>query len=309
MSCDRPLPAEDAGGVGGGFGIKRLGILSAKVGEVPQRVRNIGGAVRLAAVRDWRQIGRIGLDQEELRRDPPCGILQVGRSGIGQLPGEARVVAALDDLLDAVHHAEAMQDDRGPLGLAGEHGHRVVVGRARVDDQRQADFAGQADLGDERTHLRFGSGVLAEVVQAALADRDDLGMVGKSTDPFVIPARELVGIVRVDADRRVDLFELLGQFDGTLARRASASDRDDALDTRLDGLLDQIGRRVVARRQMSVGIDDDRYTASGSILGNSGPMGATVAPGRPPPHSTAASDVAALSCPRAASARSAEPGM
>lgn len=134
-------------------------------------------------------------------------------------------------------------------------------------------------------------------------------MSGKSTDPFVIPARELVGIVRVDADRRVDLFELLGQFDGTLARRTPTSDRDDALDTRLDSLLDQIGRRVVARRQMSVGIDDGRYTASGSILGNRGPMGATVAPERPPPHSAAASDAAPLSCPSAASARSAEPGM
>jgi hypothetical protein len=145
-----------------------------------------------------------------------------------------------------------MQDDGGALGFAGQHRQSVVVGLAGVDDQRHAEFARQPDLGDERTHLGFGPSVLAEVVQAALADRDDLGVMGELTDPLVVAAREAVRVVGVDPDRRVHLLEFLGQLDGPLARRTAAADGDDALDAGLDGLLDQVRGGLVARRQVGV---------------------------------------------------------
>ena len=58
-----------------------------------------------------------------------------------------------------------------PRGVARQRGDRVVLRRARVDHERLAHLAGQRDLVRERALLIGPRRVVAEVVEAGLADR------------------------------------------------------------------------------------------------------------------------------------------
>jgi hypothetical protein len=105
-------------------------------------------------------------------------------------------------------------------------------------------------------HLGLAHRVVTKVVQATFTDRDDLGVIGQPADPVLVPAREVIRVVGVDTNRGIDLLELVSQLDGPLARCPPTSDGDDTLDAGLDGLLDQVRGRLLARGQMGVGVDD-----------------------------------------------------
>ena len=62
-----------------------------------------------------------------------------------------------------------MEDDRPAEVL--EEACRVLVGRARVDDDRLAQLLRQLELSRERAELRVARRVVAEVVEPDLADR------------------------------------------------------------------------------------------------------------------------------------------
>ena len=78
----------------------------------------------------------------------------------------------LEALLEPVGHREAVQDDLQALRLAGERRDRVVLGRARVDDERLAELARELDLRGERALLVGARRVVAVVVEPGLADRE-----------------------------------------------------------------------------------------------------------------------------------------
>ena len=52
----------------------------------------------------------------------------------------------------------------------------VVVGVARMDDQRQPGRARRGDVGAEALLLRVARAVVVVIVEPGLADRDHLGM-------------------------------------------------------------------------------------------------------------------------------------
>ena len=86
-----------------------------------------------------------------------------------------------------------------PLGhaLGGEHVERVVPRLAGVDHQGQAVAVGEGDLGGERLALRLSRRVVVVVVEAALADGDDLRL---RRQEVVDEVDAVLGFVGVHAD-------------------------------------------------------------------------------------------------------------
>ena len=74
------------------------------------------------------------------------------------------------------------------------------VGVAGMDGERQAGQSRGADMGAEAGLLHVARGAVVEVVEAGLADADDLGMAGQCGDVLGCRDRFLRRVVRVDAD-------------------------------------------------------------------------------------------------------------
>ena len=133
-------------------------------------------AVLGAADRLRREVGRVGLDQQELRGEVCGGPVEVGRLRIRDVAGERAEVAALDGLVEMAGGGEAVQDHRGERGgVLSQDGEGVVLGGAGVNRDRQLEARRELELGLERAALVVARGVVAVVVEACLAERADLG--------------------------------------------------------------------------------------------------------------------------------------
>ena len=98
-----------------------------------------------------------------------------------------------------------MQHDRHPLGAIAEDRERVVLGLARVDDDGEPDPPGEVDLCLERAPLVGARRVVAEVVEAGLADRADRRVGGHPLDALDVSLAEAGGLVRMPSHDREDL--------------------------------------------------------------------------------------------------------
>ena len=134
-----------------------------------ERRRHICRLVGAAAVRRRGQVGAVCLGQDALGRHAGGGGAERAGGRIGDVACKRAVVVALDRLVQAVDRAEAVQDNRHPRPL--EHPEGVVVGRARMDHERHRKLVGKLDLGLEHPRLDVMRGVVAVVVEPALADR------------------------------------------------------------------------------------------------------------------------------------------
>ena len=112
----------------------------------------------------------------------------------GSSAAMARSVVGLLEGQDAGERDVEAERDRAPrqLAAAGEamqHGREgalprfllqdarhVVVGLARMDDQRQSGLARRRDVVAEALLLRVARAVVVVIVEPGLADRHDLGM-------------------------------------------------------------------------------------------------------------------------------------
>ena len=105
-----------------------------------------------------------------------------------------------------------------------EDARHVGVGLARMDDQRQAGLARRGDMGAEALLLRVARRVVVVIVEAGLADRDDLRMarardqVGRAST-----SSSSCGVMRMRADRAVDVGKALGDRQHVGVPRARAS--------------------------------------------------------------------------------------
>ena len=148
-----------------------------------------------------------------------------------------------------------MHDDLDALRARGERGDGVVVGGARVDDERLAGLARELDLGEERALLVGARRAVAVVVEAGLPDRAaarvlrELGELGRRR------VVEALGAVGVAAEGGVDLLEALGGGERGAAALGVHADREDAVHARLAGGGHQLvlGRRPVV--EVGVGVD------------------------------------------------------
>ncbi len=166
--------------------------------------------------------------------------------------------------LELVGHREAVQHHLQPLGVVLEHGQRLVVGGAGVDDQRLAGAACQPDLGQEGPALILRRCALSVVVKPRLADRHAARMGGQRLELGQVGVVEAGGRVGMPADGGVDLREVLGRSQGCPAAGAVEADGEDPLHARLGGRGDELGVRRLAQLQMRVAVDHVRLGNSGS---------------------------------------------
>ena len=148
--------------------------------------------------------------------------------------------------------------ERAPRLLVLEDGDHVVVGVARVDDQRQAGPARRVDVTAEHRRL-IGSGrAVIEIVEPGFADGDALGMGGKADEIVGGDVYLLGGLVRMRADGTEDGVVAVG--DGGDVGKATDAGADGHHQTnvgslgagdQLIGLPSEIGEV-----QMAVTIDD-----------------------------------------------------
>src|SRR5205085_5441257 len=113
---------------------------------------------------------------------------------------------------------------------AFQRGNRVLVCRSGVDHRRLAELPGERELALEEHALRVPRGVVAEVVEAGLADRDRT--LVREQAPELVEIGLRTGLVRVDPETGVDAVVRLGERERRSGLRDGRRDCDDALDTR-----------------------------------------------------------------------------
>jgi len=142
-----------------------------------------------------------------------------------------------------------MQDHRCVAGLGIEYFEDLIDRRglpilvAAVDDDRQADLAGDRDLGLEGAPLIGRAGRLVVVVDPGLADRPHLLVRGEPGDLLGFGVVESARLGRVAADAGEDLVVALGGTDRGGVLLAAEADVEHARDARRKRVRDQLGLR------------------------------------------------------------------
>src|SRR4029077_16470793 len=90
------------------------------------------------------------------------------------------------------------------------------VRRAAVNHDGQLGGAGHIHLPDENGLLHVAGGMVVEVVQADLAPSDDFRVAGELLHAVKCSLIGKSGLMRMDADSRVDEFVLLCELDAAI---------------------------------------------------------------------------------------------
>jgi hypothetical protein len=168
-------------------------------------------------------------------------------------------------------------------GEACQHVRRLLCSSPRVDHDGQSDFSCKCEVPLEKAPLSVTRRIVAIVIEPGLPHRHG-PLVGKQLPELVQPpCVSRAGIVRVDAERRKDALLLAGKLERPPARVDAGADRDDAIDSRLPGTLENGGRRPVARVEVRVRVDQ---AAIRSTRGKSGGAGSMPRAGASPPART-----------------------
>jgi hypothetical protein len=88
-----------------------------------------------------------------------------------------------------------------------------LVGLAGMDHERQPGRAGRRDMGAETALLRPWRAVVIEIIQPRLAQRHHLGMAREFDQLGGGNAVFFVGVMRMGADRTIDVRKPLGDLD------------------------------------------------------------------------------------------------
>lgn len=161
-----------------------------------------------------------------------------------------------------------MQDEREgalPCLVAQDRDH-VVVGIACVNDQRQSGLARGCDMCTQALSLRIARRLVVKIVEAGLADRDHLRVLGQSNKILRRDVELLGGIVRMRADGAEHFLERLCNFKDLLESLHARRYRDHAPDTSRQGAGDD-GRPLlgkIRKIQMAMAVDKHQAVASGA---------------------------------------------
>ena len=244
---------------------------AAALGDEARGVRDERRLVALLAHDLRREVGRVGLDEQPVLGHALGGRGEVGRLGVGDVAGERDPPALGQALVEAVGHREAVHDHAHPVGARPQRGDRVLLRRARVDDQRLAGGAGEVDLGVEGALLIGARRVVAEVVQAGLADRAAARMLRELLEVGERRGVEALGVVGMAPDGREHLVERVGRGERLAVALLVHADREHARDAGVARGRDQLGVGRRARAEVGVAVDH----ATGSCLGKSGAIFST----------------------------------
>jgi hypothetical protein len=230
-------------------------------------VGSVGRLVGLPADRHRGEVGRIGLEQQAVG----WHVLDGGAELLGLLEGQDAADAEIKTdrhrpLGQPAGRAVAVNDaGERPLGhLLFQDGHRVVVGVAGVDDQRQPGLPRGVDVRPEARRLPAARRQIIEMVEAALADGDNPRMPRQLQERGRIVETLLAGLVRVDAHRADDLGPALGEFDADRPAVALRSDVDHEAHARRASAGDHPGLVLGEARVVEVAVAVDDHAASGS---------------------------------------------
>ena len=191
-------------------------------------VRNMAyqcGMIQFAAMRDRRQIGGVGLDEQSVKRDKTGHFLDLqsvferddagygnveakGKGRFGHSKGFGKTVKHASNLAGAL----LCKDAQGV-------GSRL----AGVNNQGLASFQGGPDMGAKALALPFQITLETVVIEPGFTDRDDFRVVGQANQGIYI---RLLAILRIgmNPDRSVQVGEAPGQGEGSrkpLKRNAS----------------------------------------------------------------------------------------
>ena len=250
-------------------------------------LHHVGRLVALAAVLARRQIGRIRLHQQPVERHrlrhlaQRLGFLERHDAGEGDVepqlqPGARQRRAA----------GEAVQDrgKRAPRHLLAQDGGRIVVGVARVDDERQLRRPRRGDVAAEALRLGLARAVVVEVVEPRLADGHHLGVPRPLHDRLHRDIELLVGVVRVRADRAEHVVVGLGDPEEPFEAADARGDGDEHPHPRCLGAPDHPVEIVgeVGEIEVAVVIDEHGFRRLGQAKRRPNTLGQT--PRRPNTH-------------------------
>ena len=176
-----------------------------------------------------------------------------------------------------------MEDDAAVV--ARERVERVGVGGARVDHDRLLEFRRDREHLLEQAELRVARRVVAEPVEAGLADRDRLRMAEQLAHLGDVGVGRPAGLVRVNAEDGEDAVVRVGELEGAAAAGGRRADSEDAVDACFGGAGDDGCGIVVERVEVGVRVDhrpsraSSSSTVSGGSLRKSGRGSCSVWPG------------------------------
>ena len=301
----RPMAVTQQGVVRPADGDHELGRLGrAEAGQLRGDAQDSGRLVR--ALPRGTQVGRIGLDQEGAQRQGGGGLAGTIGTAKGDRQREADQEAGVDERLghrpvarEGVEHPATAIPGRRP----GEQRFRDVgVGRAIVDEHREAVLGGERELAAEGGALGVRRREIAVVVEADLPHRPGQRIGGEGLETLPAGLVDLGGVVRVDAYRRIDQIgmafgELQCGLGGGQIPPRDENPLDPGGDGAFDDRLDLPFEALVL--EMGVGVDQARealrraapgqLATSTSIRGKSGTALPVVQPAGPAPHARRAS--------------------
>src|SRR5262249_55558191 len=156
------------------------------------------------------------------------------RFGKRQYPAKAEVKSEIEALFSFRRAArEAMENARSCVMLAQDL-HRVDPGLPRVDDDRLPGVARELQLPHEYGPLDIARRKIVVVVEADLAQCQNLGVREQIAQPVKCIVGRLGGIVRMDAYRGVEKRIAIGQPSSRLqiGGTVAGADRHHSLDSR-----------------------------------------------------------------------------
>ena len=139
-----------------------------------------------------------------------------------------------------------------------------------MDDQRQAGDAGRGDVGAKAALLRLPRAVLIEIVETCFAQRHDLGMPSQFDQFAHGNAVFFVGLMRMGADRAIDVGKSPGDFQQRAQPPHPGRDREDAADPGGGGAADQ-GVEIVGeirKIEMAMAVDKHRGLTVQAAVGS-----------------------------------------
>ena len=129
-----------------------------------------------------------------------------------------------------------------------------------MDDERQPGLACSRDVIAEAALLRITRAVIVVIIEARLADRDDLRMARARDDGRRVELKLFVRVVWMRADRAVHIGEALGDREDVRVLLDAGRDRDHArhaggLRARDNG-VDLVGE--IGEIEMAMAVDQHR---------------------------------------------------
>ena len=151
-------------------------------------------------------------------------------------------------------------------GFFFENARGIGIGFARMNDERQPGLARCRDVGAKAALLRVARAIVVVIVEARFAQRDDLRMPCVRHEIGCGDLEFLVGVVRMRADRAIDVGKAFGDSQHIGEPMYARRDRDHARNPGRASAHDNVVKLVgkIRKIQMAMAVDQHGYCAAGA---------------------------------------------